>query len=134
VAQSSVDEDFSKDRPLLPHTLLVGLELPPGKFVTPVLVWSWAGGAADLWGGIFHWRGLGRTLEQTPALRRAIRTQIGIAGFMTDGRDHLGATGCLRCGLGSAAFETAVESKPRPRVGKFVAAAAAVRHYRDFPE
>ena len=76
---ASAGGDFAKDRPLLPHAPLVGLELPAGKFVALVLYPSRPGSAADRRGAGFHWRGLGRALEQTPALRRAVRTQIGIA-------------------------------------------------------
>src|SRR5260370_23738988 len=109
-----------------------GFTLPAGKLVPLTLYPPLPGGRADRQCADFHWRGLRRALEQAPALRRAIRPQIGVARFVANGRDHVGAAGSLCRGFCSAAFETAVEAESRSRFGKFVAA-AAVWHYRVFP-
>src|SRR5207302_150061 len=128
----SVGGAFSKDRPLLPHTALVGLELPAGKLVSLALCRSVPGGLADRQRAGFHWRSLSRALEQALALCRAIRTQIGVARFVADRCDHLGAAGSFCRGLCSAALKAAVETELPSRLGEFVAA-AAVWHYRVFP-
>src|SRR5215472_760318 len=128
-AACSVAGDFPKYRALLPDPLLVGLELPAGKFVAPAPFSCGSGGAADGLRTGLHRRRLCRAFQQALTLRRAIRTQISVAGFVADRRDHLGAAINLRSGLLFPAFETAVESQLRAGVGVFVTA-AAIRHYR----
>src|SRR5215469_3491674 len=128
-ASGSVGGDFSKYRALLPDALLVGLELPAGKFVAPAHFSGGSGGAADRLMAGLHRRRLCRTFEQAPTLRRAIRTQISVAGFVADRRDHPGGARNLCRVLLFTAFETAVEAQLRAGVGVFVTA-PAIRHYR----
>src|SRR5215472_17515078 len=125
----SVAGDFPKYRALLPDALPVGLELPAGKFVVPAPFSCGSGGAADRLRTGLHRRRLCRAFEQAPTLRRAIRTQISVAGFVADRRDHLSAARNLCGGLFFPAFETAIETQLRAGVGVF-ATAAAIRHYR----
>src|SRR5215472_12264409 len=128
-ANGSVGGDFSKNRAPLPDPLFVGFEFPTGEFVSPAPYFCGSGSAADRLRTGLHRRRLCRAFEQEATLRRAIRTQISVAGFVADRRDHLGAAINLRSGLLFPAFETAVESQPRAGVGVFVTA-AAIRHYR----
>src|SRR5215472_5187650 len=128
-AACSVAGDFPKYRPLLPDALSVGLELPAGKFVAPAPFSCGSGGATDRLRTGLHRRRLCRAFEQAPTLRRAIRTQISVAGFVADRRDHLGAASNLCSGRLFPALETAVETQLRAGVGVFVTA-ATIRHYR----
>src|SRR6266446_930715 len=111
---------FSKNRSLSAYPLLVGLEFPAGEFVPPVLYLPRAGGAAVHSSISFHPRRLGRALEQALTLHRLIRAQIGVAGLVAYRGDHQGAAGDFRGGFLLAAFEAAVETKPRPGFGKLV--------------
>src|SRR5262252_6489769 len=128
-ATCSVGGDFPKYRALLPDALPVGLELPASEFVAPALWFLGSGGAADRLRTGLHRRRLCRAFEQALTLRRAVRAQIGVARFVADRRDHLGAARNLCSGRLFPAFETAVETQLRAGVGVFVTA-AAVPHYR----
>src|SRR5215472_7771559 len=128
-ASGSVGGDFSKNLAPLPDALFVGLEFPAGEFVSPAPYFCGSGGAADRLRTGLHRRRLCRAFEQAPTLRRAIRTQISVAGFVADRRDHLSAARNLCGGLFFPAFETAIETQLRAGVGVF-ATAAAIRHYR----
>ena len=129
----SLGRYFSKYRPLLAHAPLVGLELPAGEFVALAFYLPGPGGAADRLGAGLHRGRLCRTLEQALTLRRAIRTQLGVAGLVTHRNDHLRTAVELCGGFFLAAFETAAETEPRPGLGKLIATTAE-RHYRDLPE
>src|SRR6516165_7228053 len=118
---------FSKDRTFSSNPLLVGFELPAGELVASTGLLPGSGGTPDRLGAGFHrWR-FGRTFEQALALRRPIRSQIGIAGFVAYQDDLTGAARGLCGGLVSATFETAIEAEPPPRVGE-LAAATAIGH------
>jgi hypothetical protein len=124
---SSVSRQLPKDRTLLPNPLLVGFELPAGELVAPTPMLAGWSGSADRLGAGFHRRRFRRAFEQALALCGAIRSQIGIAGFVAYRDDHTGAAGSLCGGFVPAACETAIEAEPRPRFGE-LAAAPAIRH------
>src|SRR5271166_910014 len=118
---------LSKDRALSPNPLLVGFELPAGELIAPAPMLPRCGGTADRLGAGFHRRRFGRAFEQALALRRPIRSQIGIAGFVAYRDEHTGAAGGLCGGFVPAAFETAIEAEACPRLREVVAA-TAIRH------
>src|ERR1700724_2035242 len=70
---ASLVGQFSKYRALLAYSSLIGLELPAGQFVAPVLYLPGLGGAADHPSTSFHSGCLGRALEQALTLGRVIR-------------------------------------------------------------
>jgi hypothetical protein len=115
---ASLAGQFSKYRSLLAYPLLVGLELSAGQFVAPVLYLPGLGGAADQSSTSFHSGCLGRALEQALTLRRLIRAQIGVAGFVAYRNDHPGAARDFCRRFFFAAFEAVVEAKPCPGFGK----------------
>jgi hypothetical protein len=117
---TSLAGQFSKYRSLSAYSLLVGLEFPTGQFVASASCPLGLGSAADHSGTRFHPGCLGRALEQALTLRLLIRAEIGVAGFMAYRRNHPGAARDLCCGFVLAAFEAAVEPKPRPGFGKLV--------------
>src|SRR5882724_4032093 len=102
--------------------MLVGLELPAGEFVAPVFYLPGPGGVTDYLSISFHPGCLGRALEQALTLRRLIRAQIGVAGLMAYRGDHTAAARDFCGGFLFAAFEAAVETKPRPGFGELVSA------------
>src|SRR6516165_11414416 len=116
-----------QDRTLLPDPLLVGFGLPAGELVAPAPLLPGCGGTADRLGSGFHRRGFRRAFKQALALRRAVRAQIGVAGFVADRDDHMGAAGGLCRGFAPAAFETAIKAEPRPCFRELIAA-TAIRH------
>ena len=107
----SVRGYLSQYRPFLPHAPLVGLELPAGELVPLALCRSRPGGAADHPGAGLHRRRLCRSLEQALALRRRIRSQIGVTGFVAYRGDHVGAARGLGGGFLATAFKTTVETE-----------------------
>ena len=73
-------------------------------------------------GTSFHPGGLGRALEQALTLRRAVRTQIGVAGLVDDRSDHPGTARGFCGGFLFAAVEAVLETKARPGFGELVSA------------
>src|SRR6516165_1079212 len=118
---------FSKDRTFSSNPLLAGFELPASELVASTGLLPGSGGAPDRLGAGFHRRRFGRAFEQTLALRRPIRSQIGIARFVAYRDDHTGAARGLCGGVVTATLKTAIEAEPRPGVGE-LAAATAIGH------